>query len=66
MRGESLEDNNPENRPESSLLSLTIYKANTNAYQTDKHTIDLNFRSRNEGPRLPFDQSLKLLFSLMT
>lgn len=26
MRGESLEDNNPENRPESSLLSLVVYR----------------------------------------
>lgn len=29
MRGEPLEDNNPENLPESSLLSLTNYAANT-------------------------------------
>jgi len=36
MRGESLEDNNPENRPESSLLSLTICEAKIKAYQTEK------------------------------
>lgn len=41
MRGESLEDNNPENLPESSLLSLTNYEANTRII---KQTFDLNCR----------------------
>jgi hypothetical protein len=30
IRGEPLEDNNPENRPESSLLSLINYEAHNN------------------------------------
>jgi len=64
MRGESLEDNNPENRPESSLLSLTICEAKIKAYQTDKTHFIKTLGVEMKGQlRLPFDQSLEILFS---